>query len=133
MLSRLPCEVPMYGCARLGFILLITLTTSARAQHTIAGPQPSRVLRAAGQGPLQHYVARDTVPRDIRPTHWKEGAIIGGLTTGLAFGLLADGFCQNSETGNCGRATVGGFLLGGALGGLIGALIGGQFTKGKEP
>ncbi len=124
----------MYASARLSFLLLMTLTTSATAQYTIAGPQPSQVLSAAGRGPLQQSVAVDTVPRDIRPTHWKEGALIGGVATGAALGYLLYALCSSSDNVNgCGGTTVGGILLGGVIGGLAGALIGGQFPKGEEP
>jgi uncharacterized protein YcfJ len=124
----------MYASARLGLLLLITLTTSATAQHTIAGPQPSQVLSAAGRGPLQQSVAVDTVPRDIRPTRWKEGALIGGLATGAALGFLMYALCSSSDNvRSCGGMTVGGVLLGGAIGAVAGALIGGQFPKGEQP
>lgn len=72
-------------------------------------------------------IAADTV--SIRPTHWKTGALIGGLVGGAAFAYLINGLCGLSETAtrSCGRYAIGGFLLGGTLGGTIGALIGGAF------
>lgn len=121
--------------AQFGFLLLITITTAASAQQgstRIAGPGPSPVLGVAARGPLQQSFVLDSVRRDIRPTRWKEGALIGGLVTGLGLALVMDGLCS-SDTGNCGGALAGGFLAGGLLGGIVGALIGGQFPKADDP
>jgi hypothetical protein len=70
------------------------------------------------------------VARQIRPTYWKEGGIVGALAAGAFLGWLADGFCNYSESGGgCTGALVGGALGGGLIGFLTGALIGGQFPK----
>jgi hypothetical protein len=76
---------------------------------------------------------RDTVPRQIPPTHWKEGGIVGAVALG-AFGVwFGNEICQEtdagSEEGCTARSIVGGAILGGGLGFLIGALIGGQIPK----
>jgi hypothetical protein len=72
----------------------------------------------------------DTVVRDIKPTHWKEGGIIGGLALGAAGGLLGSAFCGDSDVGgSCTGLIVGGALGGAVLGFLTGALVGGQFPK----
>jgi hypothetical protein len=127
----------MPAAALLGFLLLITLTTAADAQDTprvVVGPHPSLVRSAMARGPLQQPFAADSVRRQIRPTHWKEGALIGGLAMGLGFAYLADGFCRSSDTiDGCGGALPAGFLIGGILGGFTGALIGGQFPKDEVP
>jgi hypothetical protein len=73
------------------------------------------------------------VRREIRPTHWKKGALIGGVVTGLGLLLLVDGFCRGSDTECAGGAVPHALLMGGLLGGLAGALIGGQFPKAEEP
>jgi hypothetical protein len=73
----------------------------------------------------------DTVPRQIKPTHWREGGMVGSLLVG-AFGVwFGNEICRYVEDGGNGCA---GFMIRGALGGgitgfLIGALIGGQFPK----
>lgn len=77
--------------------------------------------------------AGDTIVRQISPTHWKEGGIVGAVILG-AFGIwFGNEICQETEAGNDGgcaaRAVVGGAIGGGGLGFLIGALIGGQFPK----
>jgi hypothetical protein len=81
----------------------------------------------------------DTVPRQIRPTHWVEGGIVGAVALG-AFGIwFGNEICQKTDAGGepgcTAKAVVGGGILGGGLGFLIGALIGGQFPKGspREP
>jgi hypothetical protein len=75
----------------------------------------------------------DTVPRQIRPTHWKEGGIVGAVALG-AFGVwFGNEICQNSDAGSeegcTARSVVGGAIIGGGLGFIIGALLGGQFPK----
>ncbi len=121
--------------ARLAFLLLMTLTTSAGAQQApigIAGPRPSQVLGVAARGPLRQSVALDSVRREIRPTQWKKGAIIGGVVTGVGLALVMNGLC--SPDSNCeGSPVPGALLAGGVVGALVGALIGGQFPKGEDP
>jgi hypothetical protein len=112
-------------------MVLLTLTTSAAAQGEarLAGPGPSQHLREVTIHPLEPALAVDSVRR-IPPTHWKEGALLGGLGAGLALGLLVDGLCRNSDVSrSCVAAFPGGFLLGGMMGGVVGALIGGQVPK----
>ena len=94
---------------------------------------PSLALSAAARGPLGQPLALDSLRRKIPPTHWKEGALLGGGALGLGFALLAAGFCgyYDSET-DCGGAVTGGFVVGGGLGVIIGALVGGQFAKAER-
>ena len=125
----------MPSSARLCLVLLMTVTTAADAQHApagIAGPRPSEVFGAASRGPLRQSFAPDSVRREIRPTHWKRGALIGGVVTGLGLAVWFNGLCRDSEQ-DC-RGVVPAMLLGGGLvGGLVGALIGGQFPKTEDP
>lgn len=123
---------------RLALLLILISPAAAVAQRSpssSAGPVSNRLtIGLDAQWAMARSLALDTVPREIRPTHWKEGAFVGGLSLGLGLALLADGFCRSSDSGgSCGGATTGGFLLGGVIGGVIGALIGGQFPKGSEP
>jgi hypothetical protein len=121
--------------ARLSLVLLMTLTTAAGAQHApigIAGPRQSEVFGAGSRGPLRQSFAPDSVRRAIRPTHWKKGALIGGVVTGLGFALWVDGVCRDSET-DCRGALPLALLGGGLVGGLVGALVGGQFPKTEDP
>jgi hypothetical protein len=94
----------------------------------------SQILGVAARGPLQQAFVVDSVRREIPPTYWKEGALIGGVVTGLGLALLIDGFGRSSDAADdCGGALAGGFLSGGVMGGVIGALIGGQFPKAEDP
>jgi uncharacterized protein YcfJ len=73
----------------------------------------------------------DTTVRQIQPTHWKEGGLVGAVVLG-AFGVwFGNEICRNADdiSGSCARAMIGGGVGGGVLGFLIGALIGGQFPK----
>ena len=126
----------MPASARLGFLLLLTLPTAAGAQHApvgIAGARPSEVLGVVARGPLRQPFVLDSVRREIRPTHWKKGALIGGAVTGVGLLLLVDGFCRSSDTGCEGGDVPMALLAGGVIGGLVGALIGGQFPKAEAP
>ena len=127
--------MPVSAC--LGFALLITLTTAAGAQDPprgIAGPRPAGLLSVGARGPLRQPLALDSVWRSVPPTHWKEGALIGGVSAGLGLAFFASALCRNSDSaGDCGGAFNAGFLLGGVLGGLVGALIGGQVPKAEDP
>jgi hypothetical protein len=126
----------MLSSARLGLLLLLALPTGAGAQHApigIAGPRSSEVLGVVARGPLRRSLTLDSVRRDIRPTHWKKGALIGGVVTGLGLALLVDGFCRDSDTDCQGGAVPMALLAGGVFGGLVGALIGGQFPKAEDP
>jgi len=121
--------------ARLCLVVLMTLTTAAGAQHAptgIAGPRPSEVFGAASRGPLRQSFAPDSVRRDIRPTHWKQGALIGGVVTGLGLALWVNGLCRDSDQ-DCKGAFPAALVAGGLAGGLVGALIGGQFPKTAAP
>jgi hypothetical protein len=114
-------------------ILLLALPVAAAAQGAparIAGPAPSQLLAAGPRGPLRQPLATDSVRPRIRPTHWKEGGLVGGVAVGIGFALWIDAFCRSSDSGtDCGGASTAGFLLGGVLGGLTGMLIGGQIPK----
>jgi hypothetical protein len=127
----------MQSSVYLGFVLLVSLNTAAGAQHAprgIAGPKPSALLGVVARGPLRQSLALDSVRRDIQPTHWKEGALIGGVSLGLGMAVLASGVCRNWDGGgDCGGTFTLGLLAGGVLGGLVGALIGGQFPKAEDP
>lgn len=124
----------MRALAQSALILLLATPVAAAAQGAparIAGPAPTQLLAAAPHGPLRQPLATDSVRPRRRPTHWKEGALVGGVAGGIALALFADAFCRGlGDSGtDCGGASTGGFLLGGVLGGFTGMLIGGQFPK----
>jgi hypothetical protein len=124
----------MPSSARLCLVLLLTLTTAAGAQHAptgIAGPRPSEVFGAVSRGPLRQSFVPDSVRREIRPTHWKEGGLIGGVVTGVGLAVWLNGWCHHSD--DCRGVVPAGLVAGGLLGGLVGALVGGQFPKTESP
>ena len=67
------------------------------------------------------------------PTYWREGALAGGLSTGLLFAYVANGFCNDSDSNPSGHGcllpTVEGLLFGAIPGVVLGAIIGGGFHK----
>ena len=76
---------------------------------------------------------RFALPRDsaaIRPTHWLEGGLIGGILVGL----LGSQLCNLSDEKPPAACYVEAFFLtGGAVGFPVSALIGGQFPKDESP
>ena len=125
---------PMLQCALLLLLISRQEAVAQRSSPGIAGPVPiPLILRLDAQRAIAPPLAVDSIA-EIRPTYWKEGALIGGLPLGLGLAGLAGALCRSSDSGgSCGGAAIGGFLLGGAIGGVIGALIGGQFPKAPEP
>lgn len=113
-------------------LLLVGLTvlgSSAFGQAAPPGPAASVLFRDVARGPLSvnwSAAPRDSVARDIRPTYWKEGALVAGLLGAVGGFLLGSAVCEDG--GGCNT----GAILGGALLLVIpGALIGGQFRKGS--
>ena len=117
------------------FLGLIAWGSPVVAQSAVGGPVASILLSRPTSGPLRALglvEPADRIERDIRPTHWKEGALVGGLV-GLAGGaVLGSAFCRNSE--ELGKSCTGSAVVGGLIVGLVlaipGALIGGQIPKG---
>jgi hypothetical protein len=98
------------------------------AASVLYGGLPSSPLDVQGLKPESH----DSIGRLVKPTHWKEGGILGGLVLGGFSVWLSNEICEYAGEGQargCGGKAVLGGLVGGGLGFLIGALIGGQFPK----
>jgi hypothetical protein len=118
------------------FVLLSSLfvTAAGFAQTSISGPAASVLFNSggrAGVGSILSEPLQDTVQAQIRPTYWKEGALVGGVIGALGGALLGHGLCETSEEfqKNCTGSLILGGVLGAALLAIPGALIGGQFAK----
>jgi peptidoglycan/LPS O-acetylase OafA/YrhL len=118
-------------------VLGMTLTPAAgvaqaRPPHAAA----SVFFSAAARGPLDPAglgEPGDSV-RNIRPTYWKEGALVGGgvgAVGGLLLGLAVCGLSEDPNS-SCTGTTIAGALGGALLLAIPGALIGGQFDKGQS-
>lgn len=126
-LYRLFCPLPL---------LLVVAAPFASAQmaagpasSVVFSPRPHRALQ-----PALTSVTPDTVRTGIRPTYWKEGAIVGGVAGGVSIGFLGYVACGLSEQPgrNCLGMTLLGGIFGAGLGAIPGALIGGAFPKGPR-
>lgn len=107
------------------------------AQTPLSGPAASVLFTAAQRGPLGSTgieEPRDTVRPRIRPTYWKDGAVIGGVLGALGGALLGHGLCETLDEAekNCTGSLFLGGILGAAILAIPGALIGGQFPKQEE-
>ncbi|HWN20248.1 MAG TPA: hypothetical protein VNO19_15150 [Gemmatimonadales bacterium] len=118
---------------RATMLLLLSLTawsSPVAGQVAPRGPAASVLFRDLPRGPLSvewPVTPRDSVVRDIKPTYWKEGALVGGLLGFVGGFLLGSAVCES------GNACITAAILGGGLLLLIpGALVGGQFEKGGD-
>jgi hypothetical protein len=116
-------------------LLSLVLTGGGAAQEPsrISGPARSRLTVMPRADPVSLALAPDSVQRQIPPTHWKTGALVGGVAMGIGMAVFAHGFCRvEGSPGDCGGASTGGFVFGAVVGGLIGAFIGGQVPKDED-
>jgi tetrahydromethanopterin S-methyltransferase subunit D len=120
------------------FLLLIVglamWTTPGAAQRPPVGPVSSPLVGTpAPRWRTALESQADTVERQIQPTHWKEGALVGGVLGALGGALLGHAICTQSEQPekNCTGTTVIGAVFSAAILAIPGALIGGQFPKGQ--
>jgi uncharacterized membrane protein YeaQ/YmgE (transglycosylase-associated protein family) len=115
-------------------LLLVTVawTGSTSAQTRLSGPAASVLFDTGHRDRALSlpWEVPDTA-KVIQPTHWKEGALIGGVLGLIPGALLGHAICENSEDpdANCTVWTILGGLGGAILLGFPGALIGGQFPK----
>ncbi|MEP7226741.1 MAG: hypothetical protein ABI785_05230 [Gemmatimonadales bacterium] len=116
-------------------LAVLDAPVAASAQNStvrVPGPNSSALRSPAVPKPLHPnwiFNPSDSVAK-IRPTYWKEGAVVGGAVGAVGFGLMVGAICglSESETGCTGKALLGG-LVGGVVMAVPGALIGGLFPK----
>lgn len=110
---------------------LTTWTTPGAAQtHPLSSPLLAGMPAPRWRTALESQP--DTVERQIKPTHWKEGALVGGVLGALGGAILGKAICTQSEQPDkhCTGSLLIGAVLGAVILGIPGALIGGQFPKG---
>jgi hypothetical protein len=115
---------------RLAVLVLALMAAAAPAaaqavNRGLRGPGRSQLFAMWPSSPMRF--APDTAPRNIQPTHWKQGLLIGGAIGSVGLGVLGYGLCHDlseSRTSCLGTA-LGTAALGAVIGGVTGALIGG--------
>ena len=112
---------------------LVALPVPLSAQLPLPRPAPSMLF---GYGPVNGVKSWATEPSDslrqqIRPTYWKEGALIGGALGAVLGAAAGYGLCEAGDeaTKHCTGNLVLGGVFGAALVAIPGALLGGQFSK----
>jgi len=121
-------------------LLLLCLTawhTEIAAQAPAARVSAPVLLSSTARGPLRFArlaEPRDTVVRQLEPTYWKEGAVVGGAVGALGGALLGLSVCRLAEQPdkNCTGSAVLGGVLAAAVMAIPGALIGGQIRKSEQ-
>ena len=107
--------------ALLAIVLLVAAAAPLPAQR-IAGPAHSTVLHVPRASSATANVVAVALP--IQPTHWKRGALIGGLGTGALFVILVEGGGCDCLVDALAFSPL--FIIPGAF---IGAMVGGLFPK----
>jgi hypothetical protein len=123
---------------RSGFLLTLVLaagTSTASAQQRAAwirGPAASVLF--TGSDATREAIGADTTARLVRPTHWKQGMLIGGVIGGVGLSGFVYTLCKGLSEGrdSCIGAGFTGAALGAVIGGAVGALVGGQFHKNSH-
>jgi hypothetical protein len=114
----------------LGVALCLGSPCAAQSPWPALGLSPRLAAAVESSKPL----ALSGVPPSIRPTYWKEGAVIGGILGGALGVLAGGGLCGQSEEPN--KHCAGSMILGGMVGALLlgipGALVGGLFPKRSQ-
>jgi hypothetical protein len=130
-----PCRRSDVRASLLFIFSLAAWSSRADAQAPVSRVIPSVVFSNAAPGPLRTpglIPPADSIDRNIRPTYWKEGALVGGLSGAAAGTVLGLVICRNSEElgKNCAGSAVAGGLIAALVLAIPGALIGGQISKG---
>jgi uncharacterized protein YcfJ len=113
-------------------LALMAAAVPAAAQAVnrgLRGPGRSQLFAVRPSSPTRF--TPDTTPRNIQPTHWKQGLLVGGAIGAAGFGALGYGLCHElseSQTSCLGTA-LGTAAVGAVIGGVTGALIGGAVRK----
>lgn len=128
--------MPGYPSRSIRLLILVVglgcIAPPLAAQHRVAGPRASDV-RAPADHPPARLAPAANIPDAVRSgsTHWREGALVGGIAGAVGGGLLASHLCAltSEGAGSCGGAALGGAVVFGTAAGALGALIGTLFPK----
>jgi len=106
-------------------------STASRVHLATILERPSALHRE----PLAVLPRSDQLAVIAHPDHHaKEGAIIGGVSLGVAALIVGAILCDDLGGGSCSTAMVGGALVGGLVGVVVGGLIGATIPKdNNEP
>src|ERR671926_441204 len=77
----------------LAFVCCVSTAGAQQQRAWIRPPAPS-LLFTGHPAPSGQATAADTNAPTLRPTHWKEGLLLGGLIGGLGLGGLAYALCE---------------------------------------
>jgi hypothetical protein len=107
-----------------------TLPAQAAIGRIVSGPLTPLAERGVLFEEAEPAV-QDTVRRNLHPTYWAEGVLIGGGAAGFLMGAVFTAICDLGESGdpNCLGAGQAGILGGVLLAGVPAALIGSAFKK----
>lgn len=112
----------------LALLLMLVAGTALEAQLAPGGSVAFKSV------PFERFgmAPPDTQPMRIKPTYWKQGALIGGAIGGLMGLLVAAAWCGDGD-GGTGRGCAANIALGtlvvGGTGMALGAFIGSAFPK----
>jgi hypothetical protein len=115
---------------------LLHVGQGSAQQVPLAWPPLSRATGSPLYADVPHVLSStlpDTVARQIKPTYWKEGGLIGGAAAAAFSLFLVHELCTKTDATCSPAAYVLGTLGGGGVGFLLGALVGGQFEKNRKP
>lgn len=115
----------------LGLLVSLVCSASGSAQTSLSGPATSVLFDTEHLDDAFTIALDPDTTKHIRPTYWKEGALIGGIVGAIPGALLGHDLCETDDNpnNNCFVSTLLGAFGGAILMGLPGALIGGAFPK----
>lgn len=126
LLTRWPIRVSLIVSGLIGLPAKDALAQQVAppARVALAGPTRTEAFPRLDLG------QPDSV--SVPQTHWKKGAVIGGLALGIPALLIGLAWCGDPDSGSdrsAAACVIGGTAVATLTGATIGALIGGQFPK----
>jgi hypothetical protein len=125
----------MVGIIVVGAADVLQSQEAARSNSTVSPvyllERPSLLHR----DPLTVFPRSDRFAVSAHPEHYaEEGAIIGGVSLGVAAAIIGAILCDDLGGSGCSSAMLGGAVVGGLVGAVVGGLIGATISKdSNEP